>query len=448
MSSGRALCVLLCCMYYAAIVSSYALVESQHFDFVEMHFEPPPLVYQMLGAVLGILPAFWLPLGSNRPSVVCSWILYLTVVAPMTFVPYHILDRSPVEVVVLPLTIVGLFLLMSVLTTLPRLRLPQPGGNSRLVVWCLQALLVVLGLLVAGVDGQFRLNLSLEDVYLRRFAARDAVGDGSMTAYAISTLTYAVAPVCLLLGVLRRRWGLVGMATLAFLTVYSYRATKTDLFMPLFLSGLAVALAWQKVRFGTLVAAAALAVVVTSIGLQVIFDSPTLSAYLVRRQIMVPSVLTSFYWDFFLDRPAMLYTDRFYGRFFFEPRYDMTLTRLIGYEYFGRDSVNANTCFWASAFANLGYGGMIALTAALSWLLRLYDSIAATANNVLCSAMAGLLAFQLSNGALENCMITGGVAVTVVLLYFLRSDARPARATSHPHGMRTTLPGQISRRAA
>jgi len=307
---------------------------------------------------------------------------------------------------------------------LPLIRLSYIKVNREMVYWTLQLSLVVLTMVVIVIDGSFRLNVSLGDVYLRRLEARDDVGAGSLAAYAITTLSYALAPTALLLGYTRRHYSVVAMALLAFLCLYSYRATKTDLFMPFFLLGVCIMLKSTKCSFGPAVVLAATALVLLSIFEVLALDTSVLSGYFVRRQLMIPSLLTSYYWDFFSDQPLMLFTDKFYGRYFNPPQYNLSLVRLIGYEYFGSAETNANTCFWASAFANLGYAGMPLFTILLGFVLRLMDSVAINGDELTACAMAALFGIQLSNGSLESCMITGGVAISLVTLYCLRSDCQ------------------------
>ena len=456
MSWERLICCSLCMAYYAALLASYALVESQLFDVMGMGYYPPSWGFQLLGAGMALLPSIFLPVRGLQPSQTCTWILYVSVVMPMMFVPYHALARPAGEVVVLPLVILGLLLMLIAYQRAPLMRLPRMRVSPQLVRWTMQAGLAALVAFILLLNGSFHLNLSLGDVYHRRLAARDTIGDGSVAAYAIATLTYSTAPIGLLMGYLRRQYFVMALSIFAFLIAYSCRAAKTDLFMPVFLLGLCLVMR-RRTSMGIAIAGGVLVVVLASMIEYLVFESSVISGYLVRRQLFVPSLLTSYYWDFFVDHVSVAYSDRFYGRFFVEPRYDMSLTRLIGYEYFGNGEINANTCFWASAFANLGYGGMLVLTGCLAWLLRLFDSLAAGGNQTLCAAMAGLFAVQLCNGALENCMITGGVAATLATLYLLRgADNRPTLSSTRPRsigsnrrvGTATGAPARSSRKVA
>lgn len=423
MTLKRLLLVASCLTYFLVLTVSYATVESNLYDFMGMGYCPPSAPFQLLACLMAVLPGLWLPIAARHPSQICTWILYVTVVVPMMFIPYHVLDRPEKESFFLSLAILTSFGLLNLLLKTPLIRLPPTTIDKQAVHWFLYAGLALVTVVVVFLDGSFQLNLSLDNVYSRRFAAREAVFGGSAIAYAISTLTYSFAPIGLVLGYLRRQYSLVALSLLAFLVVFSFRATKTDLFMPLFLILICLFLRYQKISFGFAAVGGALAIVLASMSEYLLLGTDILSGYVVRRQIMVPSLLTSFYWDYFLDNPLMYYSDRIYGRFFIAPQYDMALTRLIGYEYFGNGEMNANTCFWASAFANLGYLGMMLMTVILAFLLRLFDSIASQGNGILCASMSGAFAIQLSNGALENCIITGGVAMTLVLLYCLQSDA-------------------------
>jgi len=414
----RGLLFILCGAYFAALRQSYELVESHLFQSIGLVYAPPSVFFEWLSAVMAVVPALWLPIRLKYASQVCYWILYLTVVAPMMFLPYHVLPLPASEVTILPAYILLLFAVLYVCYRFPTPRI-RGKGDPALTSWLLVATVAVLTCLAFVASGGFRLNLALDDVYDRRLSARDVLLSGSLVAYAVSTLSYSAAPIILLLGYVRRNFAMVGLGVIGLLAVYSLRATKTDLFMPIYLVALCALVQHWRRFFGPVLLAGAIMTIGLSIGQFLVFQRYDISDYLIRRQFFVPSMLTSWYWEYFSSHPLIYFTDRSYGQLWNTPRYHLPMARLIGFEYFNNSDINANTCFWASAYANVGYAGMAVATLLLGCILRLFDALAEHSEFIVVAGMAGLLGFQLANGALETCMLTGGVLVSMIVFYYL-----------------------------
>jgi hypothetical protein len=108
---ARLTAVLLVAGYWAVLNWSYATVEAELYGYLGIAFGMPPF-YQVLGLLLAVLPSFWLDVRADRPSLVCQWIMYLSLVVPITIVPFHVLDGSPASIAALPVSVVACFALL------------------------------------------------------------------------------------------------------------------------------------------------------------------------------------------------------------------------------------------------------------------------------------------------------------------------------------------------
>jgi len=282
-----------------------------------------------------------------------------------------------------------------------------------------------------------KVDLSLEDVYERRFAAREIVQPRTMIAYAVTILSTSLGPILVCLGYVRKRWDMLAIGLFGLVSVFSLSGAKTNFFMPLFLLAMFALMSGNRRAFGQKIVFAGCCLVLLSIFEFTQLDSFFVSNYFVRRELLVPSLLTSFYWDFFKDNPHVYYSDGFL-RWLISPQYDLPTARLIGEVRFHSFEANANANFWASAFANFGYTGMVLTTLALGTLLRLIDSIARNGEFLVTSLVVGMCAITWSNGALETSMLSNGVALSLAILYLLRA---PSAARIGDHAARKIANG-------
>ena len=420
MIQRRLLLISLAAAYFCLLCYSYAVVESDVFGWMGFYYAPPPWPYMLLSLLLSVAPACWLPVRLDRPSQTCTWILYLTVLVPATIVPYHVVNREPQEIVVLPVALFSMFALLCLLASRRPFQINTAGVDPRVVFTGLLGMALVLVPMVLVTSGSFSLNLSLADIYDRRLDARDLVSPRSMLAYGIQLLSYSVAPILLVIGYLRRHWLALGLGLVGLLSVFSLRATKSELFMPVFLLALTVLVTRFRHKFGLAMLSCSTALVALSIISYQSLNREALSDYGVRRMIMVPAQLTGYYWDYFSDRPHVFYSDGFL-RSVLRPAYNEPTARLIGAVYMGSPDAHANANLWAAGFAQMGYLGMFVTTCALAMLLRCIDGLVRHGHFALVASMTALFAIGWTNGALETSMLTGGVAGSLLVLQFLRS---------------------------
>ena len=407
-----------CTCYYCMLQWSYANVESVLYGSTGFHYHSPPVPFQILAFFMAIAPAAWLPIALDRPSSVCLWMLYLTVIVPTMFIPYHVLAVPPHEVVALPAALLLCFILLIAGSGLPLWELPNIKLRRRTLEMVLAGLaLALVGLLVVS-SGGLKLNLSLEDVYSRRFAARDFLTAGSLLGYGVAILSRSLVPLSLSIGFLRRNFLLLGCGVTAAAVMFSLAGAKKDFFMPLFLMLLAIVVTRFPKRFGHAVVLGSFGLVFISAMQYIWLDHFQISAYFVRRQIFIPSLLTSLYWDFFTENPYVYYSDGIL-RWLVPRQYELPIARLIGELHFHSFETNANANVWASGYANIGYVGMLFCTSILAVLLRLIDSIARNGDGVVCALMCGVFALNWSNGALETSMLSNGVLFSLIMLYLL-----------------------------
>ncbi len=422
-STQRVLVILSCCMYFLALNWSYLEVDSVLYSGQGFLYTNSPWKVFLTAFFMAVIPSLWLPFELRYPSQVCYWLIYLCVVVPTMFLPYHVLTyQSLSEILPLPVSILLCFAILGTSYRFPPFRVKTPRVNQRLVVGLLTLAAIVLIGFVIYVSG-FQFKLSLDDAYDRRMDARDSVVGGTISAYAIATLSHSIGPLLITIGYVRRNVVAFVVGIVGGICIFALSGAKTDVATPAYLFALLYLIARYRKIFGIAIAVAASALVLASVVQWLALERNELSLYLVRRQIFCPGLLTCFYWDFFSHGDYVYFSDSFL-RAIIPRQYDLPMARQIGETYFGNPESNANANIWASAFANVGYSGMIGFTALLGLLFRLIDGIAERSDFFVASLMCGMFGLTWTNGGLQTSMLSNGILVSLIVMYMLQPANR------------------------
>lgn len=437
--------VFLCAAYFAVLNWSYVTIECVAHGYYGFRFVPLPLGCQVWILVTALAPSSWLRARLERPSDVCLWILYLAAYLPAAFIPYHVLDRPWTSLTPFSAALCASMAALGWFSRLRRAKFPEVNISSRLIYSLLLLATLLLTLLAMVTSGGLSFDFSLEVAADRRLDARNAVQSGALVAYALATLSGALAPLSIVLGFVKRNAWFVGVGVLGLFSLFSFAGTKTDLFAPLYLFALYVLVRRRGKFFGPVIVVCASALVVMSVLQAELFGRQELALYVVSREMHLPGLLTSFYFDFFSDHAHVCYADGFL-RWFVRSPYGASTPRMIGEVYFWGPDTNANANIWASAYANLGYAGIAITTAALGGLLYVIDSLAAIGEFVLIAAMCGYFGIAWSNVAFETSLLSNGILCCVAFFWLTPlSRATPRHAgSSAPIGLAGTGGGVAS----
>jgi hypothetical protein len=255
-----------------------------------------------------------------------------------------------------------------------------------------------------------------DTIYERRVAAEDEVAVRSVWAYAMAIMSGAMAPFLIAIGYVHRHKAAFAVGVLGLYGQFCFNAAKASLLTILFISLIVWPILHMRRHFGLVATGAVIGLVLVSGVLYVGWGSIDLEHLLVNRQIFMPSQLTSCYWDFFSRHPKVLYSDGFL-RWFVESRYDLPTPRIIGEAYLWGADTHANANLWASAYANLGYLGMVITSALAGTFLRLIDGASDGGDFPVVAALSGYYAITWANVALETSMLTHGVAVALLIMH-------------------------------
>lgn len=421
---------------------SYEHVESQIYAYTGLVYDPPGLAYSLLGAVIALVPLLWLQASVDRPSAVVSWWLYVTVVIPSAFVPFHVLSSPPGEVVILPLMMISALGILEWSVRFRRITLHSHRGNARTFrVVLLVVTIVGLGV-IAGTHG-FSLELP-SDIYETRLAARDTLPAGSVLAYFSVIVRRSLVPLCLVVGLYQRSTALVLLGLVGAFLGFTLAAEKTMLAIPVLILSLKVLSLTGRMRSMPVLILTLTALMMVTASVEYLrFGTDTTSAYASRRLLNAPAQLTAYYWDYYRNEGPEYFRNGIIGRLLgLSNDNDLTPSERVGLVFFGTSAANANANVWASAFAEAGYMGVIAVSLLMGIVLRILDGALMDDLRIGIS-IAATIAIVWSDGAFQTSLLSQGVVVTLILIHILpvREPGKPkplADVAPTPQLVRTT----------
>jgi hypothetical protein len=423
MIKSRILLILAAASFVYVLGLDYQLVESRIYT-ENLFYRPPPLPYLLLSYALAIAPALWMPISIRSPSQVIYWILYVVVIVPSMFVPYHVLPRlPPSQIAFLPLVLFGAFAVLGCSYRFRPISVPKhrisPLGFKVSLIGGLVATAVVL----TAFHG-FRFDVPLSDPYTRRIEARTTLAGGSPLGYLSTMFQKFLIPFSIAYGIGRRVPFLLVVGVAVTLPAFVLDGQKTVLALPIYMLFMTVLLTRYRRRFGAALLATCSVLLLGSMAEYLLLGSSTLSGLVSRRLFTVPAQLTSYYWEWFSTNPQQHLASGIVGSFAGSSEV-MTSAQTIGMRYFGSSAVNANANIWASAFSEFGLLGIIVVTIMVGSLMRLIDGMV-TAHNFLAGALiSAFIGIAWAEGAFQTSLLSVGVLPALVGLFLL--PARPER---------------------
>ncbi len=284
--------------------------------------------------------------------------------------------------------------------------------HSQLVVGLLTIASILVVLYVSYRYAGFRINLDLFDVYDLRTEARE-FDRGVFLTYAFGACR-SLVPALTALFLVQKRWGVAAFLTLVALLMFSVDGMKSSIFA-IFAVYAVFILARNRDLKKYVYGFAALGALCLMLG--VLFQERTIIDSVLRRTLYLPTYLGYGYFDFFSNHELDLYRQGFLGRLGFSSPYSEGIAVIIGEQYY--IGGNANSGLLADAFANFGMLGVIAIPFAVVVILRILEACSTGVSNVIVDSCALIIAYRMVNSFLPTILLTHGVLLLLVFMYFI-----------------------------
>lgn len=376
-----------------------------------------PFQFQLLSVLMATSPALWMPIKITRPSQVCYWFLYLTVIIPAMFLPHQVLRIEPDKVWPLVVALWTAFALLGIPYGWKELVFRPIKVQATLYYATLVGIAIVLIGTIAAITG-FKVDLSLATVYDRRLEARSSAPKGGLASYASGFLGNSIAPLLFSLSVVNRSMVLLTVSLMGLVTVFSLTGLKSVFFTPFLLLALYYMLRKKQEKFGPVLVWSAVALAVIALIERSVYGSYFVSLAFVHRLCFTPGMLHALYWDFFSNHPHVYLSDSILSPLITAP-YDRNVGPLMGKEYYASETMNATTGIWAQGFAHFGYSGIFMASLFAGLLFALFDAAAKNRNFYVAGMIMGLVGVFWANVALHTSLLSNGILLSLLLLYVM-----------------------------
>jgi len=407
---ARAATITAALAYVAALAWAYPSYMVPTYAYEGLIDAAPAPAALLIVAALAALPVVWLPLSARRPSSIVLWTLWVAGYVPAIVVSLY-LEGDLETVLAFDVALLGS---MAIVVLMTRLR-PAAILAPHLSLTAFTRLLLGLGLLCSVyIAATFGLRLSLPalaDVYETRDEFAIALGGGAAGGgYVVFWAGNVINPMMTALGMARKRIDLVTLGVLGQLLIYSVTGFKSTLFSVALVPLVYVVIVGARRSFGVVATLAAAVVLVASVSPS--FGSPV-SLGLATRTFATTGQVSWAYYDYFSTHPPYNLSHSFLSWLVDSP-YHEEPPSVIGAVYF--DNASANASYWADAFANFGFAGILGFTLVLGLVLWIADGLGQQRDARVAGPMLAIAGLNLASGALFTTILTGGLALGCALM--------------------------------
>lgn len=420
------------------IVSMYVVdyvymtyIQPEYFYFL-MEDAPvdPARLYRHIAIVL--LCSLALPKTMREPSSYAIWFMYFYLLLPLPFVTerMHELLNSSSEV--LYLWCISFVVLTWTVRILPDMNIfvrPKYFKHIDKIVISITLITVILAFPYINLTTLTSFN----DVYDWRLEAREVTGNFRLLGYLLAFVGGGAIPYLMARGFEKNNAYIKLFAFALSIFLFLFDGSKSAIVIPIMLYAFG---AFEKrnrkkskVNGGMIMIYFVVFVAFTPILENMIFGTTIIANVLVRRVFIVPSVTGIMHYEFY-SLNGITYMSESIGRFFMEPKYELSVSQELGRFYFNRPEMTVNTGILGSAYAQFGSIGSIfsAILAAIGF--KIMDSFHHDNPSRYLPLMTVVYsAFIWSEQALNTSMLSSGIFFLIVLNYLspYRRDAKALR---------------------
>lgn len=350
-----------------------------------------------------------MPKSSTKLSNIMVWLLILLSYIPMLTL-FGLKDESRIFMY----SVTGFWLIVFLLLQMSSVSLPS-FKQGRIILFSLFVLLSLIVFLMIYRYLGLSVNFDLTKVYeIRTSYVKTGI---PLAGYLFNWLGYIVNPLFFALFCIRRKWIFAGLTVSLELLLFSNTGNKTFLFALPFV----LALIWIITRKHGLACTAIGLVGLILLGMLSYWSigDVWISSLFVRRTMLVPALLSFFYYDFFSNNNYTFLSQHCIFRTFLDYPYHLEPPHLIAEVYFNKPQMSANTGVVGDAYMNLGFAGLFLWAVLLAVILKLIDNFSRKKDMKIAIAGIAMPTIALTNSALLTNILTHGLLLSLLLLYLL-----------------------------
>ncbi|KMT60377.1 hypothetical protein [Paenilisteria newyorkensis] len=406
-----------------------------YFGFINLH---PSAMEQFVSIVFVFIPILWSNTHAYRPSRIVYWILYMMVYVPAMIVPDYVRMNNFDAIIALKCVLLFCMALIYMTGNFKLIPVYYTKVKTNVMLFVIALFSLSLwGIIIQTFGIHFNFS-QVDDVYDLREAYRDQVN--RLSGYAMNWQSKIINALLLALGFVNKNKLLICIGVLGQLFIFSITGQKSVALSSVFILVIIFCLRKSGRDFVLYFVYGITALVFLTMALDLVTNSSEYTSLFIRRMLITPGLLLSYYFDFFSVNPQVHLSHSILDPFLTYP-YDKLPPFLIGEHYFGRVGLAANANLWADGFANFGYAGIIGFTVLLVGILYLYDSISANRNFIVSAALIAMPAWSLVDTSLITSLLTHGIVIAFIINYFLKTERKvdPLYEKNHRLKLRSSL---------
>lgn len=304
---------------------------------------------------------------------------------------------------------------------IPAFTLRKPHvKHIRLIMMALTIGTCLIVMYVSGRYTGFRFTLNFLDVYGIR-AEASTYDIPRILDYALGMMPITMS-ILLVFWIQQKRYLLSAVLCVVYLFLFSITAQKSIFFFLFLILG-----CWFFYRSWMYKWAPCLWILaLVGVSLEkILIGSYYLLALLVQRMLMLPVQICEEYYMFFSENPLNLFREGIMGKLGFDELYSIRIPRIMG-EFRGHEAEGANGGLLADMFYNTPLlPGIVLMPLILVVCFRLLDMTAIKIPEKLRFPIAFYFSTMFMSGCWSTVILSGGVLLACILLYFFPSEEDP-----------------------
>lgn len=361
--------------------------------------------------------------GDTREYIV-TFLNYMFFLPAIVFVYYS--NTNLMHFAGLVISILAVYFLSGVKSPLFALK-PLPQSQILILVFSLIVLSIVIQAMFGGLA---YFNLDIERVY--EFRASAASQLPPVFGYVYSNVSSVLMPIALTLALKYKNNYLVALTIFCSVMLFGMTHHKSVLFGPFAVAILYMFLQRAKSpdiigwMFAGLIAACLTEVFVMR-QLLGSGDPAYVTSLIVRRVLLVPSMLDGRYTDLFDILPKYYWSTSRLGEWLSENPHGIAAPFLIGEEYFGDVTMSANAGMIGSGFSNAGLVGVAIYAVVVGLLISILNAYGSRIGHAFVSAASLATVFNVVTSTdLVTALLTHGLLLLLLVLSLFPPEPTPA----------------------
>lgn len=267
---------------------------------------------------------------------------------------------------------------------------------------------------LSGKYAHFRLNFNLFNVYTLRDEVR-ALNMPVLFTYLFASAKVVIPIISIYFYSIGKKMSAIMLVGIQFLA-FSIDGSKSALFSIAITYFLYFILNTASLKSFT---QSILGISLLSILEPVFFHSINIITLFVRRLMFLPNLLSIYYFNYFSGKEKDIFRQGILGRIGLQSPYKLSIPNLIGFNYFGSETMVANNGLFADAYSNLGIIGVIILPLMIVVMLRFLDGCTSGLPIKMLIAAIVTTAYTFISSSFFTVMLTHGFIIVCIVLWLI-----------------------------